>query len=70
MRAAGSAGHDFHLGIPLREFLRDEHGQAATEYILVIGLVVIPLAIAFNKLSGILKEVVNRIAKLMYGPGV
>jgi len=31
-----------------RGYLRDERGQAATEYILVIGLISIPLYIAFK----------------------
>ncbi len=54
----------------LRRYAVDESGQAATEYILIIGLIVVPLALAFNELQEILKAVVNRIAKLMYGPGV
>ena len=32
----------------LRGYLRDDRGQAATEYILVIGLISVPLYIAFK----------------------
>lgn len=32
----------------LRSYLRDERGQAATEYILVIGLISVPLYLAFK----------------------
>ena len=32
----------------LRRYLRDERGQAATEYILVIGLISVPLYVAFK----------------------
>jgi len=32
----------------VRGYLRDERGQAATEYILVIGLISIPLYLAFK----------------------
>lgn len=39
------------MRVPMRKaraYLRDERGQAATEYILVIGLISIPLYIAFK----------------------
>ncbi len=32
----------------LRQYLRDESGQAATEYILVIGLISLPIYVAFK----------------------
>lgn len=32
----------------IRAYCRDERGQAATEYILIIGLISIPLYIAFK----------------------
>ena len=32
----------------IRSFLRDERGQAATEYILVIGLISLPIYAAFK----------------------
>lgn len=56
--------------ITTRSYLRDESGQSATEYILIIGVIVIPLAVAFNELADVLKETLNRIARLLYGPGV
>jgi Flp pilus assembly pilin Flp len=56
--------------ITARSYLRDESGQSATEYILIIGVIVIPLAVAFNELADVLKETLNRIARLLYGPGV
>jgi Flp pilus assembly pilin Flp len=37
-------------------FLRDESGQAATEYVLIIGLISIPIFVIFEKL---LKKFVN-----------
>lgn len=54
----------------LTRFLRDDQGQAATEYVLIVGLIVLPLVLVFNKFTGVLKSVVDRIAKLLYGPGV
>jgi Flp pilus assembly pilin Flp len=33
-----------------QRFLADEHGQAATEYVLVIGLISIPIYVAFQYL--------------------
>jgi Flp pilus assembly pilin Flp len=47
-----------------------ERGQAATEYILIIGLVVVPMAIAFNRIAGYVKDALLRIAKLFWGPGI
>jgi Flp pilus assembly pilin Flp len=54
----------------LRSFVRDEQGQAATEYILIIGLIVIPLAIAFNSIQDVLKDMLKDLARLFSGPGV
>lgn len=54
----------------LSGYLRDDRGQSATEYILIIGLIVVPLAIAFNELQDVLKATLNRIAKLFSAPGV
>jgi Flp pilus assembly pilin Flp len=54
----------------LSRYYKDEAGQSATEYILIIGLVVIPLALAFNEIQIIVKDLSNRLARLLYGPGV
>ena len=48
----------------------DDQGQAATEYILLIGLIVLPLAIAYNKLRTGLKELFDSLGELLRGPGV
>jgi len=34
----------------VRDFCRDESGQAATEYILIIGLISIPIFVVFRRL--------------------
>jgi Flp pilus assembly pilin Flp len=47
-----------------------QRGQAATEYILIIGLIVLPLAMAFNGLQDVLKDLLKEIARLLSGPGV
>ncbi len=51
-------------------FLKDEHGQALTEYILIVGLVVLPIVIAFNRLQNPIKTLLERVAKYFEGPGV
>lgn len=51
-------------------YLRDEHGQALTEYILIVGLVVIPIAVAFNRLQNPLKTLLEKVANYFVGPGV
>ena len=57
-------------GRGIRVFFGDERGQAATEYILVIGLIIIPIAIIFNNLQNPLKSLLDRLAKGFRGPGV
>jgi Flp pilus assembly pilin Flp len=54
----------------LRAFIIDDRGQAATEYILVIGLIIIPLAVAFNSFQDVLKTMLKDLALLFSGPGV
>jgi Flp pilus assembly pilin Flp len=54
----------------LTAYVSDQRGQAATEYILVIGVVVIPLIVAYVKLQDAFKTALNEIAKLMSGPGI
>lgn len=41
-----------------------------TEYILIIGLIVIPIAIAFNMIRSPLRGYLDRIARLFAGPGI
>lgn len=47
-----------------------QRGQAMTEYILVIGLVVIPMIIAFNRFQDAVKNALINFGKLLVGPGV
>jgi Flp pilus assembly pilin Flp len=54
----------------IRRFLNDQSGQAATEYILIIGLVSIPLVIAYDALHDSIKQFLVRIAHLFRGPGI
>lgn len=54
----------------LTRYMSDDAGQSATEYILIIGLVVVPMAIAFNELQEALRDLSNKLARLLFGPGV
>lgn len=54
----------------LSTFMADDEGQALTEYILLIGVIVVPLAVAYNKLRTGLKELFDSLGRLMRGPGV
>jgi Flp pilus assembly pilin Flp len=47
-----------------------QRGQAMTEYILVIGLVIAPMVIAFNRFQDAVKNALINLAKLLSGPGV
>jgi hypothetical protein len=47
-----------------------EVGQAMTEYILVIGLVVLPLAVGVNRFRNVIKTAARALGELLRGPGV
>jgi Flp pilus assembly pilin Flp len=51
-------------------FFADERGQAATEYILVVGLFVLFVAVSYNAIQGSLRDLVNRVVGLLSGPGI
>jgi Flp pilus assembly pilin Flp len=54
----------------VRRFIGDERGQATTEYVLLVALVVLPVAIAFNKLQEVLRDLLDTLNGLVSGPGV
>lgn len=45
-------------------------GQAMTEYILIIGLVAIPMIVVYNRFQEAVKTALRNFAKLLSGPGV
>lgn len=53
-----------------RHFLNDESGQAATEYILIIGLLCIVIAVSFNRIHESLRGMMERIVGSLNGPGI
>jgi Flp pilus assembly pilin Flp len=59
-----------HRHATLDGFARDERGQAATEYVLIIGLIGLVIALTFNKIQESLKALLTRIVSLMNGPGI
>jgi Flp pilus assembly pilin Flp len=59
-----------HRHATLGGFARDERGQAATEYVLIVGLVGLAIALAFNKIQESLKALLARIVSMMNGPGI
>jgi len=54
----------------VRRFIFDETGQATTEYVLLVALVVLPVAIAYNKLQSALRDLMDTLNQLVFGPGV
>lgn len=54
----------------IRRFIEDERGQATTEYVLLLALVVLPIAFAFNKLKDVMRDLLDTLNKLVIGPGV
>lgn len=53
-----------------RRRIARERGQATTEYILIIAMLVIPIAVAFNKMREVLADLLDSLFLLVYGPGV
>ena len=45
-------------------------GQATTEFILLIGLIAIPIAVAYNLLAEVVRDYLVEVCKLLYGPGL
>lgn len=45
-------------------------GQAITEYVLIIGLIVIPIALLVNELAGVAKDFLERYVSRFWGPGI
>ena len=70
--------HSLHPAAPLQGggvksiagFLLDDSGQAATEYVLIVGLVCILIVVAFNKIQDSLKGLLTRVVAGLNGPGI
>lgn len=66
------------MKLPMREIDRARRwyvckaarGQAITEYVLIIGLIVIPLALLVNELADVAKDFLARYASRFWGPGI
>lgn len=41
-----------------------------TEYILIIGLVVLPLVVGYNRFKDVIKTAAQALGELLRGPGV
>lgn len=54
----------------IRCFLADESGQAATEYVLVVGLFVVFIVVAYNTIQESLRDLLVRIVGFFNGPGI
>jgi len=54
----------------IARFIGDERGQATTEYVLLLALVVLPIALAFNKLRDVIRDLLAALNSLVFGPGV
>ena len=46
----------------IKSFIKDEEGQSAVEYALVIGIIVLGLVAAFGVLSGSITNLINTAA--------
>lgn len=72
-------GPDLHQAVSVRReslrsqmsrFLRDDSGQAATEYVLIVGLVCLVIIFAFNRILDSLKALLARVVSGLNGPGI
>jgi len=51
-------------------FLGDDSGQATTEYVLILALFIVPVALVFKQLSGTFRDLLDFLNRLVMGPGV
>lgn len=51
-------------------FPADEHGQATSEYVLLIALVIVPLAFVYRQLADVFRDLLDTLNRLLMGPGV
>ena len=50
--------------------LRRERGQSTTEYVLILAMLVLPIATAFNQFRSVLRAVLSAFCSLLEGPGL
>lgn len=51
-------------------FRAGERGQATSEYVLLIALVIVPLALVFRQLAAVFRGLLDSLNRLLMGPGV
>jgi Flp pilus assembly pilin Flp len=51
-------------------FFTDEGGQATTEYVLILALFIVPVALVFKQLSSVFRDLLDSLNRLVMGPGV
>ena len=68
LHPAGPFRHETSRGV--YRFLRDDAGQAATEYVLIVGLVCLVIIFAFNRIQDSLKALLARVVAGLNGPGI
>jgi Flp pilus assembly pilin Flp len=58
------------IGSRIANFYADERGQATTEYVLILALFIVPVALIFRQLSSVFRELLDSLNRLVMGPGI
>jgi Flp pilus assembly pilin Flp len=56
--------------LSFRSFLSDDSGQATSEYVLLVALIIVPLARVFREFGDVLRDLLALLNGLVFGPGV
>jgi Flp pilus assembly pilin Flp len=58
------------IGSAIAKFFADDRGQATTEYVLILALFIVPVALIFKQLSSVFRDLLDSLNRLVMGPGV
>jgi len=54
----------------IANFRADDRGQATTEYVLILALFIVPVALIFRQLASVFRDLLDSLNRLMMGPGI
>ncbi|HYH09645.1 MAG TPA: hypothetical protein VEK11_21530 [Thermoanaerobaculia bacterium] len=54
----------------IADFGADESGQATTEYVLILALFIVPVALVYRRLAAVFRDLLDSLNRLLMGPGV
>lgn len=58
------------MGNMIANFRADDRGQATTEYVLILALFIVPVALIFRQLASVFRDLLDALNRLVMGPGI